>query len=139
MSYRGKAASGSKTPLSPSNGIGFFDHFPKNFIKPYGGTEELIMEDSVNKRARFYNCEMLKRPRIAMSELAQTTKETINCLAQIRKPILPASSLEEIKKSVKPFNDALAPLLINEGTSQAEEKRPLSGCFWNRIKNFTAL
>ena len=112
MSYRGKAASGSKTPLSPSNGIGFFDHFPKNFIKPYGGTEELIMEDSVNKRARFYNCEMLKRPRIAMSELAQTTKETINCLAQIRKPILPASSLQEIKKSVKPFNDALAQLLL---------------------------
>ena len=80
MSYRGKVASGSKTPLSPSNGIGFFDHFPKNFIRPYGGTEELITEDSVN-RVRFYNCEMLKRRRIAMSELAQTTKETINCLA----------------------------------------------------------
>ena len=76
MSYRGKVASGSKTPLSPSNGIGFFDHFPKNFIRPYGGTEEQITEESVNKRVRFYNCEMLKRPTIAMSELAQTTKET---------------------------------------------------------------
>ena len=122
MSYRGKVASGSKNPLSPSNGIGFFDHFPKNFIRPYGGTEELITEESVNKRVRFYNCEMLKRPRIAMSELAQTTKETVECLAKIRKPILPASALKEIKTSLKPFNDALAPLRIKEGSSQANEK-----------------
>ena len=94
-----KVASASKTLLSPSNGIGFFDHFPKNFIRLYGGTEQLITDDMVNKRVRFYNCKMLKRPRIAMFELAHTTSETLNCLSQITKPILTPGSLEQLKKS----------------------------------------
>ena len=59
MSWKGS----SKTPASPSNSVGFFEHFPKNFIRPYRGTEELINDNTVNKRVKFYNCEMLKTPK----------------------------------------------------------------------------
>ena len=98
MNYRGKVSTASKTPALPSNGIGFFDHFPKNFIRRYWGTEELIT-DVVNRRVNFYNCEMLKRPvskLCPMSKLAQTTSETIKCLDQIHKPILSTESLQNI-------------------------------------------
>ena len=47
---------------SPSNGVGFYKHFPKNVIRPYQGTQELITDEMVNRRVKFYNCEMWKRP-----------------------------------------------------------------------------
>ena len=120
MSYKGKG-SASKTPASPSNGVGFFEHFPKNLIRPYGGTEEPITDEMVNKRVKFYNCEMLKRPRVAMSELAQTTTETIKCLSEIKKPIVDPEELKQIRETIKPFDDLLQPLKLREGRSEATE------------------
>ena len=75
-----------------------------------------------DRRVRFYNCEMLKRPRIAMSELAQTTSETIRCLVKISKPIVSKECLDQIKTAIKPLNEALAALQIREGSSQTDEK-----------------
>lgn len=57
-----------------------------------------------------------------MSEFAQTTNDTIKCLGMIPKPILPAESLKLISEAVKPLDDAMRPLLIKEGSSQADEK-----------------
>ena len=119
MSYKGKG-SASKTPASPSNGVGFFEHFPKNLIRPYGGTEEPITDEMVNKRVKFYNCEMLKRPRVAMSELAQTTTETIKCLSEMKKPIVDPEALKHIRESMQLLND-LQPLKLREGTSEATQ------------------
>ena len=123
MSYKGNG-SASKTAASPSNGVGFFEHFPKNFIRPYGGTEEPITDDMVNKRVKFYNCEMLKRPRVAMSELAQTTTETIKCLSEMKKPIVDPEALKHIRESMQPLDDLLQPLKLREGTTEGTFLQP---------------
>ena len=98
---------------SPSNGVGFYKHFPKNVIRPYQGTQELITDEMVKRRVKFYTCEMLKRPRIAMSELAQTTSDTIHCLGQLsKKTIMDSTPLKNVTEAVKPINDLLQPLQI---------------------------
>ena len=141
MSYKGNG-SASKTAASPSNGVGFFEHFPKNFIRPYGGTEEPITDDMVNKRVKFYNSEMLKRPRVAMSELAQTTTETIKCLGEMKKPIVDPEALKHIRESMQLLND-LQPLKLREGTSEATEANVKAAVtydhFYSQIRSWISI
>ena len=64
---------------------------------------------------------MLERPSIAMSKLAQTTRDTIDCLKQMKKPIMDAEALDSLAGAIKPLNDLLQPLKINDGSSEATQ------------------
>ena len=56
-----------------------------------------------------------------MSELAQTTADTIDSLKQMKKPIMDAEALDSLAATIKPLNDLLQPLKINEGSSEATQ------------------
>ena len=61
-------------------GVTYFNHFPKNFLVPYGRQKPLPADDKVFQRLRPEGCECLRRPHTAMSELGSTLNENIAVL-----------------------------------------------------------
>jgi hypothetical protein len=95
---------------SPKKGVGYFDHFPKNFLKPYGATDKALDDATIFKRLIPGNCEYLKRPKIGLSELAETVKETIHMLENMNNPILKSKCLNELKQAFSVIMSSLEPL-----------------------------
>ena len=91
-----------------------------NFIRPYEGTQELITDEMVNRRVKFYNCEMRKRPRIAKSKLAQTTVDTIHCLSQLSKKPIDSTALKNVTEAI---NDLL--LVITNKSAYRKQMKPM--------------
>ena len=57
--------SGKKINSPRSPGVGFFNHFPRQRLRPYGKIKEATPDDTIN-------CEYLCRPSVALSELADS-------------------------------------------------------------------
>lgn len=95
---------------SPKKGVGYFDHFPKNFLKPYGATDKALDDATIFKRLIPGNCEYLKRPKIGLSELAETVRETIRMLENMNNPILKSKCLNELKQAFSVIISSLEPL-----------------------------
>jgi hypothetical protein len=53
-------------------GVGFFQQFPRQFLRPYGEAEKAPSTDTVFKRIKPFTCEWLLRPKVALSEFADT-------------------------------------------------------------------
>ena len=74
MSYNKKSV--GHQPMTPEKGgVGYFQQFPKNFLRPYGEVDPAPTEAVVFKRTQPFSCEWLTRPKIAMSELAETIRK----------------------------------------------------------------
>lgn len=76
---------GKKSPYKPSpqkqKGISYFNHFPSNFLKPYGRVHDNIEENNMlDTRANPRSCEWFLRPDFAVSEFAQTMAENLSVL-----------------------------------------------------------
>ena len=90
--------------------IGFFYHFPKNFLRPYGPAEDVPTEETVFKRTNIKNCEWLVRPHYAVSESSSTLSGNMPILSGhklLRKSgsftaALP--SLQALATNLGPFN-----------------------------------
>ena len=109
MAYRGRKRDMSE---SRSKGVGYFDHFPKNFLRPYGATTEPLEDSTIYRRLIPSCCEYLKRPKIAFSELAGTVSETIDTLETMEEPLLDSKELKRLKKSLKNVNESLSKLNV---------------------------
>ena len=59
------------------NGVLYLNQFPKNFLRPYGAVDQAPTEDVVFRRVSPASCEWLKRPKVAMSEMAETLTTNI--------------------------------------------------------------
>ena len=68
---------------SPFKGIQFFEHFPKNYLRPYGEAGQAPDVNAIFNRLKVYNCEWLIRPKVALSELAATMTGNLNVLAEM--------------------------------------------------------
>ena len=68
------------TPSSPG-GTKYFNHFPSNFLHPYGLAGPAPDHETLQRRINLICCEWLKRPHIAMSEFAATMVNNFNFLA----------------------------------------------------------
>ena len=71
------------------SGVSFFNHFRKDFIRPYGlaHNENTFDPATLSRRLNNINCEFYLRPQIAISEFAETipanlqyVEENINIL-----------------------------------------------------------
>ena len=71
------------------SGVSFFNHFRKDFIRPYGlaHNENTFDPATLSRRSNNINCEFYLRPQIAISEFAETipanlqyVEENINIL-----------------------------------------------------------
>ena len=97
---------------SKSKGVGYFDHFPKNFLCPYGATTEPLVDSTIYRRLIPSCCEYLKWPKITFSELAGTVSETIDMPETMKEPLLDRKELKRLKKSLRNVNQSLSKLNI---------------------------
>lgn len=56
-------------------------HFPRSFLLNYGPAIQDISKEGVLNRLHEWNCEWLKRPNIAMSEIAMTVIDNLPLLS----------------------------------------------------------
>ena len=85
-------------------GVGYFQHFPKNFLKPYGRAEGFPATAIALSRLRQEGCEWLRRPHVATSELCSTITENI--------PLLLEDSLLLDKDKISSFISNIQPLAL---------------------------
>ena len=64
----------------------FLNQFPKKILRPYGAVEQAPSEETVLKRVKPNSCEWLKRPKVAMSEMAETLTANMDMLATKESP-----------------------------------------------------
>ena len=61
-------------------GIQWFKHFPVNFVTPYGSTKDVQTTQTIWNRLQTFNCELLQRPKVGVSELASSVQNNIELL-----------------------------------------------------------
>jgi hypothetical protein len=59
-------------PGKKNNSVGYFNHFPFSFLKPYGPVADPPSETQILEKVKPMNCKWLLRPKIAVSEFAET-------------------------------------------------------------------
>ena len=80
--------SASSTPCkdrgtpSKSKGVGFFNQYPKNFLRPYGAADEAPSAETIFRRTNSMNWEMLTRPAIHFSEVADMFADNLAVVSQ---------------------------------------------------------
>ena len=84
---------GSKTFAAPTSpgGTKFFNHFPSNFLRPYGVAGPALDHHTLQRRINPVCCELLKPPHTAMSEFAATMVDNFNFLAATGKGETPSN------------------------------------------------
>ena len=92
------------TPKKTENSVSYFNHFRKDFIRPYGLAHDAqsFDEATLTRRLNNFNCEFFTRPQVAVSEFAETfsTNLTYMEFGNIRTQIcwsLPEKSQEDRK------------------------------------------
>ena len=96
--------------------VTYFNHFPNNFLKPYGLADNSPPEDTVFKRLSPMNCEWLLRPKIAASEFAHTIEENLNYLASTKSPILKSNKFILLQQKLQEFIPVLEKLNTKTNT-----------------------
>lgn len=94
------------TPEKPK-AVGFFNHFPANFLRPYGLANDPSPIDTLNRRTNPKSCEWLIRPNYAMSEFSATIHENVEYLKGEKSSLL---STRGITKHLEAFEHYLPSL-----------------------------
>ena len=109
------------------NAVYYFQHFPSNFLRPYGHAESAPSEQTTFRRLQPLNCEWLLRPRIAASEFADTISQNLNYLSQNNHPITENETFKEMKNNLTPFLGSLQRLntLTDNGPAKPSDIKQL--------------
>ena len=73
------------------------NQFPQIFLRPYGAVQQAPSEETVLKRVKSNSCEWLKRPKVAMSEMAGTLTANMEMLATKESPLLSKNGVKSYK------------------------------------------
>ena len=67
----------SDAPKKNQGGVKYYQHFRKDFIKPYGlaHAEESFQDTTLANRLKSFNREFLLRPHVGISEFSETIME----------------------------------------------------------------
>lgn len=108
------------TPDKPK-AVGFFNHFPANFLRPYGLANDPPTIDMLNRRTNPKSCEWLIRPNYAMSKFSATMHENLEYLKGEKSTLLTPPG---IAKQLEAFDEYLPSLqrLNNKSGEQASEE-----------------
>lgn len=88
-------------------GVSYFNHFPRQRLRPYGEISTPTPDYQMLDKASVINCEYLVRPKVALSELAETVSAN---KAHLESELLALNTsktitaLEDFKRAVAPFN-----------------------------------
>lgn len=99
----------AKKGYSPRSvpGVGFFNHFPRQRLRPYGEIKEATPDSVMVEKANTINCEYLSRPSVALSELADTVsanKDVLRTLLASLDTQTIMDKVERLDETVKMFN-----------------------------------
>lgn len=101
--------SASKQGYSPRTvpGVSFFNHFPRQRLRPYGEIKEPTPDGTMVEKANTINCEYTSRPSVALSELAETITSNKDMLREMLTSLdvhTVMTKLDELDDTVKMFN-----------------------------------
>ncbi len=91
---------------SSFKGVGYFHHFPKNFLRPYEAADLAPSKETIFKRTWPTNCEWLKRPDVAVSELYSTIEENKDIIRGIPN-VLTQERIESLLQDLEPIMETL--------------------------------
>ena len=75
--YKANAKRTPKTPQSP-NGVQFFSQFARSWIRPYGLADTKPPTAAKVLELKPFTCEWLLRPKVALSELAESVEKNLH-------------------------------------------------------------
>eukprot|EP00794_Sanderia_malayensis_P010498 gene10498-biopygen7660 len=107
IEFVGKMASSSKSSPSTvkSMGVLWYNQFLKNFIRPYGAAEKLPDRETALWRLREENCEWLRRPHVAASEMAETMIENLKIVAKRQ---ISEKKVKKLEEGMEKINSSLS-------------------------------
>ena len=97
------------TPKKNEDSVTYFNHFRKDFIRPYGlaHNDQSFEAATLSRRLNNINCEFFTRPQIAISEFAETVSANLKYLEQ-NLEVLEPKSIEIFLKKAKKIDRHLA-------------------------------
>ena len=90
-----------------SKAVGYFFHFPSNFLRPCGLAAPAPDAHTIHRRANHTSCEWLLRPGVAMSEFAETLAENMNFLKETDMSLVNKKRTRSAIATMEPFLSAL--------------------------------
>ena len=108
----------SKSP-SKSKGVGLFNHFPKNFLRPYGRAEDPPSSTTVFRWTNALNCELLVRPNIFFSELSETVSGNLPILQE--SPLL-SKKTQAVVRELQQLEQTLSRFNLKDGFTELTDK-----------------
>lgn len=112
-------------------GTKYFKQFVSNFLAPYGQSYDELQESRVFNRCTTFNCEWLKRPEIALSELAETLPMNLQKIVNGKAPFIDKDAFEEGMEGIHNFISNLAPL------SRKNEETPTNDNLFETLSTLT--
>ena len=88
-------------------GIAFFNHFHKAFLRPYGKAESSPDVGTIMNRINSRNCEWLCRPQVALSELSDSIRTNVPIIEA--SPLINGDELGKVLHSIAKLSSAMLP------------------------------
>ena len=100
-------------------GVNFYQHFRKDFIRPYGlaHSEDAFHDATIARRLKTINCEFLLRPHIAISEFSETIIENWKYISN-NIEIFDVEAIQKFLQKVEPVLQSLH-VVNQKDTSQS--------------------
>ena len=100
--YKANAKRSPNTPQSP-NGVQFFSQFPRSWIRPYGLADTKPPTAAKVLELKPFTCEWLLRPKVALSELAESVDKNLNHLIDDNTGLLENEAKQNLHHSLAPL------------------------------------
>ena len=101
--------------------VGFFQQFPRQFVRPYGEADTAPNEETILKRIKPFTCEWLLRPKIALSEFSDTILKNTELMKTDEQNVLNADFVSNLETQLKPLKKNITNL-NREHEGEATEK-----------------
>ena len=118
--YKANAKRSPNTPQSP-NGVQFFSQFPRSWIRPYGLADIKPPTAAKVLQLKPLTCEWLLRPKVTLSELAESVDKNLNHLIDDNTGLLENEAKQNLHHSLALLLQNLVPLgrsLTGEATRE---------------------
>jgi hypothetical protein len=91
-------------PTGSPKAVHYFQHFPSNFLRPYGPAHSQPAEATLMRRIVPLNCEWLLRPKVAASEFAQTIDENLDMLTKSESKFIKPRHFKSMQTTLSPLS-----------------------------------
>ena len=99
-----------KRPATDAKGVSYFNHFPPNFLAPYGKASQAPDGETIDRRTNAMSCEWLTRPAVAVSEFAATMRENLVLLSEGGNQVTKTKTFKKVVEAEAVFLDSMQKL-----------------------------